>query len=167
MPVDSYIDELDEALDELTEAKFFKPYSWGAELVSDFISNIAKEKLKKSLRNTEGTRFNKSFAEREEVINRLKTFYSASYIEFNQLNSKHNYNFKDQPRKMIYGHTHLPVKWSGINPVSHIVENHKSLHMYNCGGWLLKKTGDNPAEFPGAEVFVYESESGFSSHSIN
>ncbi len=163
--VDGYIDRLDKALDDLTKAKLLDPKSWAVEVFTDLISKFAKPRLKESLREIDDTRYDKGFESRKDVLNRFKNFYSASYREIKQLNDSAGYDI-GQPRKMIYGHTHIPVKWGHPNAKPRVVDNRKSVKMYNTGGWLWQKNASGALKFPGAEVFVYDSQEGFGSHRI-
>lgn len=164
--VERYIDRLDEAIDDMTKAKLLDPKSWGVELLTDLISNVVKGKLKESMRTMEGTRYDKGFEGREDVMTRFGQFYSASFKEIALLNAGSGYDI-GQPRRMIYGHTHLPVKWGHRNARSRVVENGKSVKLYNTGGWLWKESADGARKFSGAEVFVYESATGFGSHRVD
>lgn len=159
--IKKYIDNLDNALDELTEAKWYNPKSWAEEVGTDALSNLVKKKVKKALENRDETRFSKKFADDDEVRERFKTYYRASWNEIKGFNLG-----IPQPEKVIFGHTHRPIEWLAKKAPEAKVVGGKKVRLYNTGGWLLKKNKKGKKEFCGAEVFKYESGVGFSSVSV-
>lgn len=162
--VKKYAKRLDDVLDELTKVKLLDPKSWARELLLDRVSNEAKKAFIKSLEEMDDTRYSEAFVTREEVQQRFTRYYQASWKEIRQLKIKDRPAIK-QPRKVIFGHTHRPIKWAASNAPTTTV-NGKSVRLYNTGGWLWKKNKNGPKEFCGAEVFKYDSDSGFNSQRV-
>ena len=162
--VKKYVDRLDDAIDKLTKVELFNPKSWFREWIIDIVSNEAKKEFIDSLEKREDTRYSKAFVTRKEVQQRFKHYYQASWKEIRQLNREFSFGIK-QPRKVIFGHTHRPIEWRASNAPTTTVDG-KSVRLYNTGGWLWKKSKNGQKEFCGAEVFVYDSDSGFSSQRI-
>ena len=162
--VKRYLDRLVKGLDELTKAKLFNPKSWIREALTDLVTSQAKKKLIKVLKERDDTRYSEEFMTREEVLQRFKRYYQASWREIQQLKKNHGLEMR-QPRKVIFGHTHRPIKW--LDPgAPNTTVNSKSIRLYNTGGWLWRKNDKGKKEFCGAEVFTYNSQDGFESTRI-
>lgn len=162
--VKKYAKRFEDALDELTKVKLLNPKSWVREWMLDKVSKEARKEFIKSLEERDDTRYSEAFVEREDVQQRFIRYYQASWKEIRQLNREFSFAIK-QPRKMIFGHTHRPIKWAASNAPTTTV-NGKSVRLYNTGGWLWKKSKNDTKEFCGAEVFKYDSVSGFDSRRV-
>jgi UDP-2,3-diacylglucosamine pyrophosphatase LpxH len=163
--VKRYIDRLDDALDELTQVKGLDVAGRLREIATDAISNTVKNKLIRELETRDETRYSQQFARNPEVLERFKRFYRASWKEIQQLNRDFGFAI-EQPREIIFGHTHRPIPWEDENAPKTTVVGNKAVRLYNTGGWLWKKNHDGRKEFCGAEVFTYETSSGFSSTTV-
>jgi UDP-2,3-diacylglucosamine pyrophosphatase LpxH len=157
-----YLDTLVSSIDALTEAKLFDPKSWGIELVTDLVTKVAKDQLLSSLKDMKHTRYSQEFMDKEDVVNRFKNYYQASWNEIQSLNLNISV-----PRRVIFGHTHVPVRWLAPNAATTTVIENKSVNLFNTGGWLWKKNQAGEREFCEAEVFIYDSDSGFESKKIS
>jgi hypothetical protein len=93
------------------------------------------------------------------VQQRFSNFYVQSLREIDDINKKTGIMLPP-PEKIIFGHTHQPISWnSPLIPPGGVFP--RPVKLYNTGGWL--ETG---GKFCGAEVFIYETEKGFSSVNI-
>lgn len=164
--VKKYIDRFDDAIDDLTQVKGLDLKGHLREIATDALSNTVKKKIIKELELRDETRYSEKFADDEDVLERFKRFYRASWKEIGQLNSDHGFGIA-QPQKVIFGHTHRPIRWLDANAPKTTVVGGKSVRLYNTGGWLWRKNKEGRKEFCGAEVFTYETGSGFASTRVS
>lgn len=161
--VKPYLDNLDNAVDDLTRFPWYERYK---EWITDAISNHLKKKALETVKDYNQTRFNKDFMNKPEVRKRFNNFYNASAREIDRLNSNPKYNYNiPPPLKVIFGHTHEPTPWGDPDaPPSDPLPaaGKKRVTLYNTGGWLTKGDGS----FCGAEVITYRKDKGFKSASI-
>jgi UDP-2,3-diacylglucosamine pyrophosphatase LpxH len=163
--IKKYLDNLDNCLDDLSTYHWYAPGTWGRELLTDLVANKAKKAVLEAIEGSKATRYNEEFIEDYSVQARFKDFYKASWAAAGNLEDKNGKLDLRLPRKVILGHTHQPTKWKASNaPVTTIYK--KSVRLYNTGGWLWKVAPDGNREFCGAEVFTYDSNTGFSSHAV-
>jgi len=159
--IEKYLECLDEEIDKATRFgwRFWK------EMGVDAISNYLKKAIPKGLLNMKDTRYNEDFIHEDAVLDRIRTYFAASWVEICDLNSQYGLNIP-MPRKVIFGHTHQPMSWNDPAPrVSVVGDNAVSL--YNTGGWLLHQHKGGGKELCGAAVFVYDSATGFTSHLVD
>jgi len=159
--VKKYLDRLDYEIDEMTRFPWYKQYlEWLTDLVSDKIKTMALE----FIGNMEDTRYSEEFIHKKEVQERFMKFFSASLFEIDELNRQFGYEIPT-PRNVIFGHTHQPIPWGDPNAPKAKISSEGGLRpviLFNTGGWLNKKQ-DNEIQFVGAEVFVYSTQTGFTS----
>ncbi len=156
-----YLDRLDNEVDRnIFKYSPVSPMEWGTDLFSNYIKKFIIDKLK----NYNSAKFNDNFIYLEQVRERIRKYFNLTLREIDSLNQNHNYQIP-YPDKIIFGHTHEPIAWNTENPPVLSTEKVPDVKLYNCGGWI---TGEREGKifFPGAEVFVYDSNSGFSSSRI-
>ena len=159
--VDKYIDRLDKIIDRMLAYSDLSYKEW----ITDAIMNSMKDKLKDEIKKRKTTRFREEFIYNPEVLERFRTYYSASCVELAMLNQ--NFNIKiPNPAKIIFGHTHRPIKWQSPEAPKAMNSAGAPVWMYNTGGWLWRKDKHGGKEFCGAEVFIYENNK-FSSVAID
>jgi UDP-2,3-diacylglucosamine pyrophosphatase LpxH len=163
--IEKYLDRLEECMDDLTEARFVDPKTWIQEAFTDVVARRAKKVLVESLERRVDTRYSTKFVTDQEVLNRFKHYYRATWTEIGELNKAYQFNIR-QPQGVIFGHTHRPIGWLDRNAPRASVVNRKSVRLYNTGGWLWRKDKRGRKQFCGAEVFRYDSSSGFDSVSV-
>ena len=163
--VKRYLKRLDNTLDEMIKLKWYNPKTWVRECFTDLVSNKLENEVIKALEERDDTRYSEDFMTKEEVQERFKRYYQASLNEIQQLKQVHNLDMP-QPRRMIFGHTHRPIKWEAPDAPTLTLDDGKSVKLYNTGGWLWKKDAKGEREFCGAEVFTYNSQDGFASERI-
>ncbi len=109
------------------------------------------------------SRYREDFLNDEKVRDRFARYYAASLLEIQAINAAVPFNGSGRnvppPGRIIFGHTHQPIPWGDpaapqINAVDPATG--KKVTAYNTGGWLADGGG-----FKGAEVFVYETNTGF------
>lgn len=162
--VKRYLKRIKTALDEMTKLTWYNPKTWVRKWLTDLVSNKVEKEMIKALEERDSTRYSEEFITKEEVLQRFKRFYQASWREIQQLKKNHGLEMP-QPRKVIFGHTHRPIKW--LDPgAPNTTINSKSVRLYNTGGWLWKEDDKDKKEFCGAEVFTYNSDDGFRSTRI-
>jgi len=140
--------------------------------ISGFIFNCAfnyiQGLLLKKLKHAEPARYRKKFLTDPVVKERFIRFYKSTIYEINELKNKYGVDIP-VPTKFIFGHTHQPIPWNDplelTMPCSEDSSEH-SLLIYNTGGWLNHINKKKVLEFCGAEIFFFDSETGFSSASI-
>jgi len=155
--VEKYLNRLEKYLDKATDLP------WWKEFIIDKVVASAKDGLIDSIRNTKSTRFNDEFIYSPEVRERFKRFYAASLLEIGSINVSTTDPIP-APTRIIFGHTHQPTAWADpkapkLDSVSS--SSPKRLTLHNTGGWLT-----DGGTFCGAEVFTYQTASGFSSTRI-
>ncbi len=155
--VRKYLNRLEHIIDDLTQ------YGWLKEIIVDYIIKKAKEEILDAIGNIEQTRYSEEFIHKPDVKDRFRKFYNDSLLEIGGVNSKTNLNIP-APWRIIFGHTHQPISWNDPNPPkldSVSSASPRLLTLHNTGGWLEDK-----GVFCGADVFVYQSDKGFSSQPI-
>jgi UDP-2,3-diacylglucosamine pyrophosphatase LpxH len=160
--VKQYLENLEGAVGDLTQVEGFDIKGRVIERISDAIAKHVKGRLIKELEKRDETRYSEKFAKDEDVLERFKRFYRASWMEIRRLNRDHGFGI-EQPKQVIFGHTHRPIKWLDKDAPKTRVLGRKTVHLYNTGGWLWKQ---GKKEFCGAEVFKYETGKGFGSINI-
>jgi len=157
-----YINRLDNEIDKLTPYPTLHP----KEIASDLISNYFKKKAVEALGKFRDTRYQEEFIRKKEVQDRFREFFNASWVEIGELNEKYKLNLS-RPRKVIFGHTHCPIRWNSEKPFRVQLTGGDPVTLCNTGGWLFNRDDRKREIFCGAEVFSYESEKGFNSYSVN
>jgi hypothetical protein len=104
------------------------------------------------------------FFDRDDVKKRIIDYYSASFVELDNLRRFYNISLP-LPETVIFGHTHDPIPWGDKSAPKSLPPSGPVVRLYNTGGWLMREEGDNKV-FCGAEVFKYETGKGFYSISI-
>ena len=159
-----YANRLEKVIDEMTKL------NWVKEFLMDLIVKKAKEKVLEEIGKIEQTRYCEEFVFKKDVRDRFHNFFKASLLEIGAINDDSRTIQSDgfnmpAPTRIIFGHTHQPIAWNEKNPPkldSTVSSGSLSrLTLHNTGGWLLNK-----GSFCGAEVFVYQTGSGFSSRRI-
>lgn len=163
--VERYLDRLTDGLDELTKVSLFNFGSWGTEVFTDIGARKAKKKLIKALKERDDSRYSTDLLSKPEVQERFRRFYQVSWREARQLKADHGLDMP-QPRKVIFGHTHRPFGWDAPMTPPQILDDGKSVRLFNTGGWLWKYDDSLNQLFCGAEVFTYNSDDGFGSTRI-
>ena len=159
--IDGYIDKLDKIIDRELAYSDLSPKEW----FSDLVLNEMKAKLKDAIKNRKTTRFREEFMSNPEVLKRFRTFYDASCVELVVLNHKLTDSIPN-PDKIIFGHTHRPIRWLAPEAPKAMVDSGVPVWMYNTGGWLWRRHESGGREFCGAEIFIYDV-NGFSSVTID
>ena len=157
----TYLDRLDNEIDRVTDYPWHKQYM---ELLTDAISNKTKKLIFELLENSRPTRFDKKKPHTPDFSQRFWSFFKAALCEIDDINQTGN--SVPIPRWVVFGHTHCPIPWAdpqaprmqpqgitGMNPI----------RLYNTGGWINRETNDGRKEFCGAEVFLFDSDVGFTS----
>ena len=129
---------------------------WPLRLVRRYFIRWLKDRALEALRTVEQTRYSKEFLRRPSVRDRFRNYYGYSLNEIARLRRQYHLEIPP-PSHVIFGHTHQPIPW-GSDELTDRVEG-RSVHFCNTGGWLFRMK-DGLADFPGAEVVVYETESG-------
>ncbi|MCP4569623.1 MAG: hypothetical protein GY841_18755 [FCB group bacterium] len=164
--VRKYLDRLDDDIDKLTTWHWYDPKSWGKELLTDLVSNKAKDQIMESIENSRGSRYSKEFMKNKGVQARFMDYFRFSRLEMKGLKDSHGRSLRlPEVRRVIFGHTHRPNKWKSRKAIPLEVDN-RSVKLHNTGGWLTRKVG-NTTEFCGAAVFTYDSATGFDSIEID
>lgn len=158
-----YLNNLDDYIDE-NVFDFHHWYQFLNEMCTDLISNKLKSKLIDLISSQKETRFDKEFWKDPGVIKRVQNYYSACRAEINNLNTNYKASLP-YPRVLIAGHTHDPISWNSPDAPKIQISPGTGLKVYNTGGWLWKIDGQSKV-LCGAEIFKYESGTGFSSVSI-
>ena len=159
--VEGYVNNLDNEIDKLTPYGTFHP----KELLTDAASNYAKKEFLKALKERKTTRYREEFVSNKEVLDRFRNFFEASWVEMCMLNDHHGLDIQ-MPHKVIFGHTHRPIKWGAPHAPRAWVIGGNPVTLYNTGGWLWRQPRGGQREFCGAAVFTYDSDRGFDSHTI-
>jgi len=161
--VRTYLDKFQEYLDEVIQ---FKWQQFFMEPLADGGMTRIKKVVIKMLEQYEDTRFDPAFFERPKVQQRFREFHDASVQEMDLLNARYLLSLPTRISHMIYGHTHVPLAWRSASPqLATPVDNHQ-IRVYNLGGWLLQKKDGKTVSTGVAEVFTYQSETGFDSVTI-
>ncbi|MDH3890285.1 MAG: metallophosphoesterase [candidate division Zixibacteria bacterium] len=163
--VKRYLNRIVTALDEMTKLKWYNPETWVREWLTDLVANKVEKEVIKGLEEAEDTRYSEEFITKKEVLMRFKRYFQASLREIQQLKDEYGLEMS-QPQRVIFGHTHRPIKW--LDPKApNTTVNKMSVRLYNTGGWLYRKNPKTKkTEFCGAEVFTYNSDDGFASTRI-
>ncbi len=152
---EKYLDRLDNFVDRLIDRGPF------VEIFTDFASNVAKRQLRNALKNIKPARGNPEFIYQPGVMERFKTFYASTLLEFDTVfPPAQNPNLK-HPDLLIFGHTHDPVGFSGEEPqeVAPLHDREGRIIRYaNTGGWLYHRDKKyNTDKFCGARVVTFDS----------
>ncbi|UPU34777.1 metallophosphoesterase [Geomonas paludis] len=156
--VEKYLNRLEKYVDAATDLP------WWKEFIFDKVVASAKDGLLDSLKNAKDTRFNENFIHSPDVKQRFKRFYDASLLEIGTINEASPVAIP-APTRVIFGHTHQPTAWADpkapkLDSVSSASPKRMTLH--NTGGWLMAG-----GDFCGAEVFTYQTGTGFASVRIS
>lgn len=160
--VNRYIDRVDDEIDKHIGGGLL------SEPATDLIMNEAKKKLKEKLAEFKDTRYSREFIYKEEVRERFRRFYDSSWIEICELNADGTLNIPaiPSPSKVIFGHTHQPIAWNDPNAPKNKTLSGIPVRLFNTGGWLFRQPKGGQREFCGAEIFTYDSSTGFSSQRV-
>lgn len=151
--IEKYLKRFKEWVGEYAEDNAIK--EWIYELAAGKAGDWLLDKLK----SAESTRYSDTFLHDPKVRERFRNFYKSSLLEIGSLNEAGA--SLPAPWRVIFGHTHQPIAWNDKNApkldsVSSACPRRLTLH--NTGGWLI-----DGGSFVGAEVFIYETDKGFSS----
>jgi hypothetical protein len=136
-------------------------------LVSKWFLGWTKALAFEKLAELKPARRRNDFARSE--LRLIESYYRACLKELEMVNRQGPVTVPS-PNRIIFGHTHEPVGWEdekscfelepglGDGTVRHV-------SMHNTGGWLYEDKAR--VRFCGAEVFLYETGSGFSSVRIS
>lgn len=121
----------------------------------------AKAKALANIAERPSARYDSLFFERESVRRRFYRYYSQCLREIEKIRSESGTEIPP-PARIIFGHTHQPISMADEHlSVPCGERSRNSVVLHNTGGWLC--TG---GVFCGAEVFLYDSDKGFSSRSV-
>jgi len=162
--LEKYLGRLNKELDRMLE------YGWIKEYICDRLLKEGQAQILEAVRKLKNTRYMEEFIHKPEVKKRFADFYNASLLEIAAINEEPQqfggacFNLQ-APERIIFGHTHQPVAWDApdapkLNMISSVLP--KRLRLFNTGGWLTEG-----GKFCGAEVFTYETGTGFASTRIN
>jgi hypothetical protein len=134
-------------------------------LLACLTKRILKHAKAKALARTASrpsTRYDVNFFKRESVRRRFYRYYASCLREIAKIKSESDIAL-EPPNRIIFGHTHQPISIADEHLTVPCAEgaSARSVMLHNTGGWLC-----TDGVFCGAEVFVYESEKGFSSRSV-
>lgn len=140
--------------------------------IKGFLINCACKYIQKQLltklKHAESTRFRTQFLKDPKVKERFIQYYKSTLYEIRELEAKYGVTIPT-PSKVIFGHTHQPIPWDDplefTIPKSEKAPEHKIM-IYNTGGWLNRMDKNKKLQFCGAEMFFFDSATGFSSTSI-
>lgn len=134
----------------------------------NYASRYIQKQILKKLKHSEPTRYRIQFLKDPKVKNRFIQYYRSTIYEISELKNKYGIDIPT-PAKVIFGHTHQPIPWDDplklTIPQSEKTPRH-AIKIYNTGGWLNRMTKNKELQFCGAEIFFFDSETGFSSTSI-
>lgn len=163
--VKKLLDRLEKELDRKIK---FTGWKIPAELATDIMVNFLKKETIEYIGTLESARFSEEFAHKKEVQERFKNYYTACLVELDGLRSE---GFEiPPPQKVIFGHTHEPISWNSPKPPKagpFPGNGSKPVYLYNTGGWLETCQQNGAKVFCGAEVFTYQTETGFKSIRIS
>ncbi len=139
----------------------FNPLEW----VSDLALSGARRFLLRLLGQIDHPRCNARYVPSLAVRRRLNAYFRASASELTELSLEGTIQapVPARPSHLVFGHTHRPIAWLAGEPLN--VGHHWPLVLHNTGGWLTPQE-THSQETGGAEVFLYESNNGFSSWHI-
>lgn len=159
--VEKYLGRLTSHLDAMTPYGVLNPKEWG----SDIAFRYFHRKVLKSIKKFKYARYCEKFIQNKHVMERFHNFFAASVVEINRLNKQYGLDMP-VPHHVIFGHTHQPIPWGASDAPRTVMPGGPAITLYNTGGWLWREQTKDRREFCGAEVFTYESNKGFTSHSI-
>ncbi|HYA86712.1 MAG TPA: metallophosphoesterase [Nitrospirota bacterium] len=136
---------------------------WVKKVIAHYAMHKMEEHILDALKNSQKSHYGTDFLSKQEVQDRFRRFYSACLLEIKALNDAMNLGMP-KPRKFVFGHTHRPIAWNDPQPPTLETASKaapQAVTLYNTGGWL-----EDEGKFCGAEVFIHETERGFSSVSI-
>jgi UDP-2,3-diacylglucosamine pyrophosphatase LpxH len=135
--------------------------SWTRRAVERHVVRFIKGWVLRALATHRQARYSREFLSRPSVRDRFRQYFRYSLNELEQLSRDHGITVP-VPSHVIFGHTHQPIPW-GADELVDDIDGH-TVRFCNAGGWLRRD--DTTGEFDGAEVVVYETGAGFTSHSI-
>ena len=149
-----YLDNLDNEIDRIT------PACWALdpeEAARDTASNYAKKWLLTQLEKMKSTRYSEEFVHTKDTLDRFRRFFDATQIEIECINQQNQLTIQN-PRHVIFGHTHEPIPWGDENAPWIQSTGGQPLTLYNTGGWLVHKDKATGQMVPcGGTVFTYDS----------
>lgn len=154
-PVEEQPEKVKKYFSRLTNAKETLGLSW---LTLKAIQWLFQSDVVDALNNK--TRFRDDWVADPKVKQRGVKFFESSLLEIDEINKSNNFNLP-HPQRLIIGHTHQPIAWNDPDPPDFGSFSDKKVTWHNTGGWIEKNR-----QFCGAEVFVYETGKGMSSHSV-
>lgn len=161
--VERYVRKLERWIDDKAT---FSAWRFIKEPASDAALKIAANKVLEGLKQIDAARYDKEFATKEAVQRRFLRYYRASLMEAHELRSEHGVDV-GVPTRFLFGHTHEPIPWGDPKaPGVYVVDTAQRVTLHNMGGWLWRH-GVEPGSTPiGAEVFVYETDTGMMSVTV-
>jgi len=121
----------------------------------NLLRNLALDKVQQIFKAYKTPRNNEDFL--KDNSERFKKFYQLTVNELTSLkgniNDERRYlnnkleKIYTEPKRIIYGHTHVPVSWCNLSETVKI--NGKTIYTHNTGGWLSK----DEKNWRGAEIF--------------
>lgn len=163
--VEKYYQRIDRRLREKIRERFGRA---AGKIVHFFFNRWLKSYIFNNLSAIETIRYQQEYFNDRKIMQRFSIYFNATLEEIKRLNQLFGFHI-GLPEKVIFGHTHQPIAFN--DPAAPRVDLSRfgldrTITIYNTGGWVNKQKGDHGTEFEGAEVIVYESEKGFSSHRI-
>jgi len=145
-----------------------KSCKWFIRGIINIKCKLLQNYILKLWKHSESTRYRKKFLTDPRIKERFIRFYKSTIYEIAEL--KNNYGIDiPVPAKFIFGHTHQPIPWDDplVLEIPHSEDSPAhSISIYNTGGWLNKMNKNKMVQFCGAEIFFFDSDTGFSSVSI-
>ncbi len=155
-----YLERIDrELLDPLVES-----FWW--EGLSDTGIGLLKKKVLDKVRDYRSARGDEAYLLNEETKANVIYYLHACLGEIREIKPKLK-NAPDVmfPTRLIYGHTHDPVPYQ-TEKNAQLDFNDYQVEYANTGSFLKSPEPDDPENFKGAEVMLYDSENGFTSKTI-
>ncbi|UCD64163.1 MAG: metallophosphoesterase [Candidatus Zixiibacteriota bacterium] len=167
--IKKYCSRLRKFISSLTKSKWYNPLSWVKKGFLKLCLSRGEKCLMDGLKKRKDPRYRRPVST-EEGKERFAGYYRFSKTEIEQLNrdpelKKIDFPPIDFPPRVIYGHSHIPDKWYSDDAEDVNVDG-VTVYLHNTGGWLWKTDENGKRKFCGAEVFLYDTEKGFSSKRI-
>ncbi len=158
--IEQYLDRFGKKIANLLNYSWYDPRKWAWSALTAWV----KKQVLGGVGSIKDARYDRDFMDKYDVRDRFKRFYQRSCEEIKSLNTGSGYDLP-MPAAVIFGHTHQPFAWTSTD--MHIdVPGAGTVKLVNTGGWLTRNLDNGQKEFCGAEVFKYETGSGFSSETI-
>ncbi len=136
-------------------------------LMCRWLLGRAKDILVEKLEDLRPARRRENFAQSQRQL--IADYYRACLKELEMVNRQGPVAVPS-PNRIIYGHTHEPAGWGDLRVCFDLEPGLgdgtvRRVTLHNTGGWLYED--EARSRFCGAEVFLYESGSGFDSVRIS